>query len=68
MNENTTAQRYVLSFARPIDDTSAVALGVELVVRTGSTIIVEVRDQSEFHGLIRRVESLGLKLVSVNPA
>ena len=68
MSKSESAKRYVLSFGRPIDLASANALDVELVVRTGKTIIVEVRDPSEFHGLMRRVEALGLNLVSVNPA
>jgi hypothetical protein len=32
-----------------------------------TTITGEVRDQAQLHGLIERVQELGLELVSVNP-
>ena len=32
----------------------------------GTTVVVIVRDRSALHGVIRRVEDLGLDLVSIN--
>ena len=68
MTDSTAAQRYVLSFGRPVNSASAEALEVSVVTRTGSIVVVDLRDQSELHGLMRRIESLGLKLLSVNRA
>ena len=42
--------------------------GMRLEQGRGTTIITgPVRDQAHLHGLIERVEDLGLELVSVNP-
>ena len=35
--------------------------------RGTTTIAGDVRDQAQLHGLIERVQDLGLELVSVNP-
>ena len=42
--------------------------GMRLERAGGTTTIAgEVRDQAQLHGLIERVQELGLELVSVNP-
>jgi hypothetical protein len=42
--------------------------GMRLERDRGTTVISgEVRDQAHLHGLIERVDDLGLELVSVNP-
>ena len=42
--------------------------GLRLQRDRGTTIITgPVRDQAHLHGLIERVDNLGLELVSVNP-
>jgi hypothetical protein len=42
--------------------------GMRLERDRGTTVITgAVRDQSHLHGLIERVDELGLELVSVNP-
>ena len=42
--------------------------GMRLERDSGTTTIAgEVRDQAQLHGLIERVQELGLELVSVNP-
>jgi hypothetical protein len=42
--------------------------GMRLQRSSGMTVITGVvRDQAQLHGLIERVQELGLELVSVNP-
>ena len=42
--------------------------GMRLERRDGRTVLAgPVRDQSELHGVIERIQELGLELVSVNP-
>ena len=42
--------------------------GMRLERDRGTTVITgAVRDQAQLHGLIERVDELGLELVSVNP-
>ena len=50
------------------DRFSAVFEGMRLERDRGTTTITgEVRDQAQLHGLIERMQELGLELVSVNP-
>ena len=47
---------------------SAAFEGMHLERARGTTTITgEVRDQAQLHGLIERMQELGLELVSVNP-
>lgn len=42
--------------------------GMRLERRDGTTVITgPVRDQAHLHGVVERIEDLGLELVSVNP-
>ena len=42
--------------------------GMRLERRDGRTVITgPVRDQAHLHGVVERIEDLGLELVSVNP-
>ncbi len=42
--------------------------GMDLARDRGRTVIRgEVRDQAQLHGLIERIQELGLELISVNP-
>ena len=61
--------RYELVVRGEIGDRFAVLFeGMRLEGAGGRTAITgEVRDQAQLHGLIERVEDLGLELVSVNP-
>lgn len=68
MSYDQAHKRYRLCFGSPLSRASARALTSAPVEQSGSTLVVELRDQSELHGLIRRVEDLGLELVSINPA
>lgn len=66
MSGDQTHQKYRLDFGSPLSNASALTSApVEL---SGSTLVVDVGDQAELHGLIRRVENLGLALVSIDPA
>ena len=61
--------RYELMVRGEVGDRFAVLFeGMRLERAGGRTAITgEVRDQAQLHGLIERVEDLGLELVSVNP-
>jgi hypothetical protein len=42
--------------------------GMQLERRDGTTALTgPVRDQAQLHGLIERIQDLGIELVSVNP-
>ena len=42
--------------------------GLRIERRDGRTVLTgPIRDQSELHGVIERIQELGLELVSVNP-
>ena len=42
--------------------------GMHLERARGTTVLTgEVRDQAQLHGLIERIQELGLELISVNP-
>jgi hypothetical protein len=42
--------------------------GMRLERRRGTTVVCgDVRDQAQLHGLIERIQELGLELISVNP-
>ena len=60
---------YELVVRGEIGDRFAVLFEGMCLDRTdGRTAITgEVRDQAQLHGLIERVEDLGLELVSINP-
>ena len=64
-----TAGRYELVLRGEIGDRFALLFeGMRLERRGGLTVLTgEVVDQARLHGLIERVQDLGLELVSVNP-
>ena len=42
--------------------------GMRLERRAGETVLTgPVRDQAQLHGVIERIQELGLELISVNP-
>jgi hypothetical protein len=51
-----------------LSDLLLTELGVEEEAGVTSSIIVEVSDEAALHGLLRRVEALGIELVSVQEA
>ena len=52
------SQRYAVAFE-----------GMEMEVKSGQTILTgEIKDEPHLHGILDRVGSLGLKLVSVESA
>ena len=60
---------YELVIRGEVGDRFAVLFdGMRLERAGGRTVITgPVRDQAHLHGLIQRIEELGLELVSVNP-
>ena len=67
MPANQMSKRFRLEFGRPLSRVSSEALTPNPIEKGESAIVVEIRDQSELHGLMRRIEDLGLELVSINP-
>jgi hypothetical protein len=63
------AATYELVLRGEIGDHFAVLFeGMRLTRTAGTTIVTgPVRDQAHLHGLIERIQELGLELVSVNP-
>jgi hypothetical protein len=63
------AGRYELVLRGEIGDRFAVLFdGMRLTRRHGTTVLTGlVRDQAHLHGLIERIQELGVELVSVNP-
>ena len=60
---------YTIVVEGRLDPCWASELGASRVQARGdgtTAVVSELRDQSELHGQIRRIEGLGLKLVSVN--
>jgi len=62
------ARRYELTVEGELSDEAAIAFhGMSVARRQGTTTLVgEVRDQAELQGLLSRVSSLGLTLLSAN--
>ena len=62
-------RRYELVIRGEVGDRFALLFeGMQLRRDHGTTVITGVvRDQAQLHGLIERVQELGLELVSVNP-
>jgi hypothetical protein len=61
--------RYEIVVRGELGDRFAVLFeGMRLERRDGTSVLIgEVVDQARLHGLIERIQDLGLELVSVNP-
>ena len=65
----TKTETYRIVVSGELSDRYATAFeGMEMEVASGKTILTgEVVDQPQLHGILDRVNSFGLKLVSVEP-
>jgi hypothetical protein len=65
----TKTETYRIVVSGELSDRYATAFeGMEMEVASGQTILTgEVVDQPQLHGILDRVNSFGLKLVSVEP-
>jgi hypothetical protein len=61
---------YELVLRGEIGDHFGVLFDGMRIARAGGTTVLtgRVRDQAHLHGLIERIQELGIELVSVNPA
>lgn len=60
--------RYEVRVRGRVSDLLLAELGVEDETTLTTSIIVEVSDEAALHGLLRRVEALGIELVSIQEA
>ena len=60
--------RYEVRVRGRVSDLLLAELGVEEETTMTSSMIVEVSDEAALHGLLRRVEALGIELVSIEKA
>ena len=60
--------RYEVRVRGRVSDLLLAELGVEDETTLTTSIIVEVSDEAALHGLLRRVEALGIELVSIQKA
>jgi hypothetical protein len=69
MGARLRAMTYELVLRGEIGDRfSPLFEGLRIERRDGFTVLVgALRDQSELHGVIERIQELGLELISVNP-
>jgi hypothetical protein len=69
MTADPLGKTYELVLRGEIGDHFAVRFdGMRVTRREGHTILTgPVRDQAQLHGVIERIQELGIELVSVNP-
>lgn len=60
--------RYEVRVRGRVSDLLLAELGVEDETTLTTSIIVEVSDEAALYGLLRRVEALGIELVSIQEA
>ena len=66
--QSVPSTHYHLAFRRAVSQPVVDALRAEPIPDAPRVIAVEIRDQADLQGLLRRIEDLGLELVSLNPA
>ncbi|TDI55841.1 MAG: hypothetical protein E2O96_04475 [Acidobacteria bacterium] len=67
-NPQTVKTRYEVRVRGLVSDLLLADLGVEEETTMTTSMIVEVSDEAALHGLLRRVEALGIELVSIQQA
>lgn len=64
----TVKARYEVRVRGRVSDLLLAELGVVEETTMTTSMIVEVSDEAALHGLLRRVEALGIELVSIQEA
>lgn len=67
-NPPAVKTRYEVRVRGRVSDLLLAELGVEEETTVTTSMIVEVSDEAALHGLLRRVEALGIELVSIQEA
>ena len=67
-NPQAVKTRYEMRVRGRVSDLLLAELGVENETTMMTSMIVEVSDEAALHGLLRRVEALGIELVSIQEA
>ena len=67
-NPQAVKTRYEMRVRGRVSDLLLAELGVGEETTVTTSMIVEVSDEAALHGLLRRVEALGIELVSIQEA